>query len=121
MEWLNSVCLLVRMTTPLEFVSGEPEDVPFRKGKAKSRNGLFYIVLNEKQISTSIASLSPLQDLVESRRFLHLVNCFSLTIWSQNQQVEEMQMEENKTLSLVLPENWYFLRGDIKGFQVQII
>ena len=30
-------------------------------------------------------------------------------------------MEENKTLSLVLPENWHFLRGDIKGFQVQII
>ena len=30
-------------------------------------------------------------------------------------------MEENKTLFLVLPENWHFLRGDIKGFQVQII
>ena len=30
-------------------------------------------------------------------------------------------MEEIKTLSLVLPENWHFLRGDIKGFQVQII
>ena len=30
-------------------------------------------------------------------------------------------MEENKTLSLVLPENWHLLRGDIKGFQVQII
>ena len=24
-----------------------------------------------------------------------------------------MQMEENKTLSLVIPENWHFLRGDI--------
>ena len=25
-------------------------------------------------------------------------------------------MEENKTLSLVLPENWHFLRGDMKGW-----
>ena len=24
-------------------------------------------------------------------------------------------MQENKTLSLVLPENWHFLRGDMKG------
>ena len=32
-------------------------------------------------------------------------------------------MEENNTLSLVLPENWHFVRGDIiiKKFQVQII
>ena len=25
-------------------------------------------------------------------------------------------MEENKTLFLVLPENWHFLRGDMKGW-----
>ena len=25
-------------------------------------------------------------------------------------------MEENKTLSLVLPENWHFLRGDMRGW-----
>ena len=30
-------------------------------------------------------------------------------------------MEENKTLSLVLPENWHFKGGDIKGLQVQTI
>ena len=29
-------------------------------------------------------------------------------------------MEENKTLFLVLPDNWHFVRGDIKGFQVKI-
>ena len=25
-------------------------------------------------------------------------------------------MQENKTLSLVLPENWHFLRGDMRGW-----
>ena len=65
--------------------------------------------------------LSHLHYLVQSRTFLQGGNCFSLCIWSQNQQVQESQMQENKTLSLVLPENWHFLRGDIKGFQVQII
>ena len=33
--------------------------VSFRKGKAMKRNGLFYIVLNEKQIFTSIAISCP--------------------------------------------------------------
>ena len=85
----------------------------------KRNNGLFYIVLNKKHIFASIAitSSQPSRKLkISTQRGL-----FFLCIWSQNQQVVESPMEENKTLSLVLPENWHFLRGDIKGFQVQII
>ena len=36
-------------------------------------------------------------------------------------QVKHLSVEENQTLSLVLPENWHFVLGDINGFIVQII
>ena len=50
------------------------------------------------------------------------IELFSLKLFfPQNQQIDYSHMEENKTLSLVLPENLHFLRGDIKGFQVPII
>ena len=84
MERLNSVCLLVRMTTPSEFVTVDLEKAwrtllsynsftPYfycncnvllseltatrrhQKEKAMKRNGLLYIVLNEKHIFTSLA------------------------------------------------------------------
>ena len=93
-------------------------DVIKRKSDEAKQSLLIQYLMKNKFLPVQ---LSPLHNQVGSCRFLHRVNCFSLTIWSRNQQVQESPMEENKTLSLVLPENWHFLRGDIKGFQVQII
>ena len=58
--------------------------------------------------------LSPLQYLVQSCRFLHGVNCFSLCIWLQNQEVQEMYGREQNPILSVTRELALF-KGQYKG------